>query len=59
MDTLSGMQNRNAGGLNMDGNKYRNKKTTVDGVTFDSAKEARRYQELRLMTRAVTTASNV
>lgn len=36
----------------MDGNKYRNRKTTVDGVTFDSAREARRYQELRLLTRA-------
>ena len=26
--------------------KYRNVKTTADGLTFDSAKEARRYQEL-------------
>ena len=26
--------------------KYRNQKTTLDGFTFDSQKEARRYQEL-------------
>jgi hypothetical protein len=32
--------------------KYRNRKTTVDGVTYDSAKEARRSAELRLMERA-------
>jgi len=31
--------------------KYRNKKTIVDGIPFDSKKEARRYQELKLMTR--------
>lgn len=30
------------------GNKYRNKKVVVDGITFDSRKEAMRYQELRL-----------
>lgn len=29
--------------------KYRNKKTVVDGITFDSQKEAKRYQELKLM----------
>ncbi len=29
--------------------KYGNKKTTVDGITFDSLKEARRYKELSLM----------
>lgn len=32
--------------------KYGNRKTTVDGVTYDSAKEARRGAELRLMQRA-------
>ena len=32
--------------------KYRNIKTAVDGVVFDSQKEARRYGELRLMERA-------
>lgn len=30
-------------------NKYRNNKTMVDGETFDSAKEARRFRELKLM----------
>jgi hypothetical protein len=30
-------------------NKYRNKKTVVDNVTFDSMKEAARYQQLKLM----------
>jgi len=32
--------------------KYHNKRVTVDGITFDSVKEARRWQELRLMERA-------
>ena len=32
--------------------KYQNRKTTVDGITFDSAKEARRYGELKLLERA-------
>lgn len=32
--------------------KYHAEKTTVDGVTFASKKEARRYQELRLLERA-------
>ena len=32
--------------------KYQNRKTTVDGITFDSAKEARRYSELKLLERA-------
>lgn len=31
------------------GNKYSAKKTTVDGIRFDSLREARRYQELKLM----------
>lgn len=30
-------------------NKYRNKKTTVDGITFDSQKEACRWCELKIM----------
>lgn len=30
-------------------NKYRAIKTIVDGIKFDSKKEARRYQELKLM----------
>lgn len=32
--------------------KYGNKKTTVDGITFDSLKEAKRYKELSLMQKA-------
>lgn len=31
--------------------KYRAVKTVVDGITFDSKKEARRYQVLKLMER--------
>ena len=32
--------------------KYRNKKVVVDGIVFDSKKEARRYTELLLLERA-------
>ena len=32
--------------------KYHSRKITVDGMTFDSHKEARRYWELHLMQRA-------
>jgi hypothetical protein len=32
--------------------KYRNKKTEVDGIVFDSAKEAKRYQELKILLKA-------
>lgn len=32
--------------------KYSARKTVVDGINFDSAKEARRYSELRLLERA-------
>lgn len=32
--------------------KHGNRKTVVDGIEFDSAKEARRYCELKLMERA-------
>ena len=32
-------------------NKYRNKKTVVDGMTFDSKKEAQRYSDLKLLER--------
>nr|DAW70652.1 MAG TPA: Endonuclease [Caudoviricetes sp.] len=31
--------------------KYHSKKVTVDGITFDSKKEANRYCELRLLER--------
>lgn len=33
-------------------NKYRNTKTIVDGITFDSRKEASRYRELKLLLEA-------
>lgn len=32
--------------------KYRNKKITVDGITFDSRREYNRYRELKLLERA-------
>src|SRR5574343_173201 len=32
--------------------KYRNTKTVIDGVTFDSKKESARYSDLKLMHRA-------
>ena len=32
--------------------KYGNKRTKVDGITFDSMKEAKRYIELSLMERS-------
>lgn len=32
-------------------NKYHNRKVTVDGITFDSVKEASRWQELKLLER--------
>lgn len=36
----------------MQRNKYHAQKCVVDGITFDSRKEAARYQELRLLERA-------
>ncbi len=33
-------------------NKYHNKKITVDGLTFDSKREATRWSELKLLQRA-------
>nr|DAW21324.1 MAG TPA: Endonuclease [Caudoviricetes sp.] len=32
--------------------KFNNRETVVDGIAFDSSKEARRYWELKLMERA-------
>jgi len=32
--------------------KYKNKKVVIDGIEFDSKKEAKRYQELLLMQKA-------
>lgn len=29
--------------------KYKNKKTKIDGIVFDSIKEAKRYQELKVL----------
>jgi hypothetical protein len=36
----------------LQGGKYHNKKTEVHGISFDSKKEAARYQELLLLERA-------
>ena len=36
----------------MNFNKYHAKKEVVDGITFDSRKEASRYRQLKLMERA-------
>lgn len=33
-------------------NKYSNQKITIDGITYDSKKEARRHRELLLLERA-------
>ena len=33
-------------------NKYGNKRVTIDGITFDSVKEASRWQELQMLARA-------
>lgn len=32
--------------------KYRNRKVTIDGITFDSKHEANRYRELQVLERA-------
>lgn len=33
-------------------NKFKNIKTTLDGIVFDSKKEAKRYEELKLLQKA-------
>lgn len=38
--------------MNLPRSKYGSRKTVVDGITFDSKAEARRYGELKLMERA-------
>ena len=38
--------------MGMKYNKYGNKKITVDNILFDSKKEAKRYQQLKLMEKA-------
>lgn len=37
---------------NYSNNKYKNKKIVIDGMTFDSKKEAKRYKELKLLEEA-------
>ena len=49
-ESLSDTERKNAGGMNV--SKYRNQKTIVDGITFDSRKEANRWAELKLLERA-------
>ena len=39
-------------GFRSSGNKFGAEKTTVDGIKFDSKKEARRYVELKICERA-------
>lgn len=48
-DLLRGYINKE---LIMKANKYRNTKHIIDGITFDSAKEANRYGELKLLKRS-------
>lgn len=50
--TESLFQTRKRGVTDSNMGKYQNRKTTVDGITFDSAKEANRWCELRLLQRA-------
>lgn len=38
-------------GMYKNGKKYHNKVTEIDGIVFDSRKEAERYMELRLLER--------
>ena len=38
--------------MNWSRSKYKAVKTTIDGITFDSKKEAKRYTELRLLEKA-------
>jgi hypothetical protein len=38
--------------MQMTRSKYGNRKTVVDGITFDSQKEANRFRELQLLERA-------
>lgn len=34
------------------GNKYRNRRVTIDGLKFDSVREAKRYKQLAVLERA-------
>lgn len=40
-------------------NKYNNHKTIVDGIKFDSIREAERYQELKLLETAGEISSGI
>lgn len=46
------MRTRATARINVRPHKYGAKRTVVDGITFASQKEARRYQELRLLEKA-------
>ena len=59
MFTLNDIKNSPCGKLNAHlfnepkkRSKYGNKKTVVDGINFDSTKEARRYGELKMLLKA-------
>lgn len=43
---------KNMAWKNYKSSKYKNKKVEVDGIVFDSKKEAKRYQELLLLQKA-------
>ena len=38
--------------MNWTRNKYKAVKTTIDGITFDSKREAKRYTELKILEKA-------
>ena len=44
---MTGISGESQGGLEL--SKYNNQKTLVDGIMFDSKKEAKRYGELNLL----------
>lgn len=50
-ETMSLEKYRELMGLDKPVSKYKAKKTVVDGITFDSAKEAKRYKELLILVR--------
>ncbi|SFR15326.1 DUF1064 domain-containing protein [Desulfoscipio geothermicus] len=52
MTRISQARARELGLLPPRESKYRSRKATVDGITFDSRKEARKYEELKLLKRA-------
>lgn len=52
MDSICHYINLSAMVFVMKRSKYKNIKTVVDGIKFDSKKEARRYQDLKILERA-------